>query len=108
MGAALGLLEIDSSGNEVKRLITSTGSIVSTDTIQSRDPGTRAIRETPMSYIETLINNISAKIVNYPAGEALAANDFVYLEKLSTFVANYLTNVPSVSFDIGNTAANTR
>lgn len=108
MGAALGMLEIDSSGNEVKRLITASASIISTDTLQSRDPSTRAIKETPMSYIETLINNISAKIVNYPAGEALAANDFVYLEKLSTFVANYLTNVPSVNFDIGNSAANTR
>lgn len=108
MGAALGQLEIDATGAEVKELITSSASILSTELIQARDPSTRAIHETPMSYIETLINTAAAKIVTYPAGEALAANDCVYIETSFRFVTNYVNFVPSTGINMGDLAANTR
>lgn len=90
LGAALKQLEVSAAGNEVATAVTAGTTLGYTDTIRKRTSGL-LYEDVPFSTVEETLNNITYAV----AGEDLAANDFVYEEKVNTFLANYVTTVPS-------------
>lgn len=105
LGASRKNIEVDASGNEVAVAVTSGTTLISTDTIRKQTVW-GLYEDIPLSVVEWAVSNNGA--TSLAAGETLAANDFVYEEKLNTFLAAYTTTVPSVEQNIGNIAANTR
>lgn len=101
--ASLKNIEVNTAGNEVATSITSGTQIALTETVRKRTAGW-LYEDVPYSAIV----RDAGRPFTWPAWETIAANDFVYAETLSTFLANYATTVPSSSVNIWDVAANTR
>lgn len=97
-----------STGAEESKSVTAVSTIGNTDKIRVEDGSTGDYKDAPYSAIKADMALNSSKQVAAIAGEALAANDFVYEETMHVFVANYITSVPSSVQSIGDVAANTR